>query len=225
MTLLIVFFLLVFCCRMVARALGRIVLSPERCLVIGSSDATHRLARALDVAARSSVVAASIVCDTAAAEEQRFAELADPDDLTPVVEAAQVDRLIIAPRYPVTAHVLSLVHTAKAIGLRVTVVPFLGEIMGASAEVESVGGVTVLGLPRLDLSASARATKRAVDLVGATIGLLVLTPLMLVIAVWVKLTRPDPCSSGSCGWGGTASPSRSSSSAAWSAMPNCGRQR
>jgi exopolysaccharide biosynthesis polyprenyl glycosylphosphotransferase len=192
MTLLVVFFVLVFCCRLVARVLGGVVLSPERCLVIGSSDATHRLARALDVAARSSVVAASIVCDTAAAEEQRFTELADREDLTAVVEAAQVDRVIIAPRYPVTAQVVSLVHTAKAIGVRVTVVPFLGEIMGASAEVESIGGVTVLGLPRLDLSASARATKRAVDLVGATIGLLFVGPVMLAVALWVKIDSPGP---------------------------------
>jgi lipopolysaccharide/colanic/teichoic acid biosynthesis glycosyltransferase len=74
----------------------------------------------------------------------------------------------------------------------VTVVPFLGEMMGASAEVEAVGGVTVLGLPRFDLPRSTRAAKRALDLVGAGIGLVLVAPLMVLIGALVKLDSRGP---------------------------------
>lgn len=192
MTLLVVFFVVAFCCRIAARGAIRLILAPERCLVIGSSDATRRLSRALDVAAPSSVIAASIVCDSAAAEEERFAMLSDPDDLMAVVETAQADRLIIAPKHPATGQVLSLVHTAKSLGLRVTIVPFLGEMLGAAAEVESIGGVTVLGLPRLALSRSARGTKRGLDLLGALLGVVLLSPLMMILAGLIRLDSPGP---------------------------------
>jgi exopolysaccharide biosynthesis polyprenyl glycosylphosphotransferase len=192
MTLLVMFFVLVFGCRVAARAVARLALSPERCLIIGSAEARDRLGRALDVAAQSSVIATSIVCDSAATEQENFAELSRPEGLRAVVENVDVDRLIIAPRHPATGHVLSLVHAAKSIGLRVTVVPFLGEMMGASAEVEAVGGVTVLGLPRFDLPRSTRAAKRALDLVGAGIGLVLVAPLMVLIGALVKLDSRGP---------------------------------
>ena len=96
---------------------------------------------------------ASIECDSAKSEQTTFSDLSHAANLARVVDAERIDRLLVAPRYPDIGHVLSLVHTAKSIGVRVTLVPFLGEIVGASAELESVGGVSMLGLPQLDLVA------------------------------------------------------------------------
>ena len=109
-----------------------------------------------------------------------------------MIDAEAVERLVIAPRYPDIGHVLSLVHTAKAVGVRVTLVPFLGEIVGAAAELESVGGVSMLGLPRLDLSRSARAIKRGMDLFGACLGLAVAAPFIAVTAALIKLDSRGP---------------------------------
>jgi exopolysaccharide biosynthesis polyprenyl glycosylphosphotransferase len=192
MTVLVGFFGAALFLRAVGRALARRVLAPERCLVVGETGTAQRLGRALGAAAQNARVVASIECDSAKAEEMMLSDLAQAANLKAVVDAEEVDRLVIAPRYPDIGHVLSLVHTAKAIGVRVTLVPFLGEIVGASAELESVAGVSMLGLPRLDLSRSARIIKRGMDLVGASAGLVLAAPFIGVMAALIKLDSRGP---------------------------------
>jgi exopolysaccharide biosynthesis polyprenyl glycosylphosphotransferase len=192
MTLLVVFFGSALCLRVIGRAIARRALSPERCLVVGEAGTAKRLARVLVAAAHNARVVASIECDSAKSEQTTFSDLSEAGNLTRIVDAEQIDRLLVAPRYPDIGHVLSLVHTAKAIGVQVTLVPFLGEIVGASAELESVGGVSMLGLPHLDLSLSARVMKRGMDLFGALAGLALLSPLIAFVAVLIKLDSPGP---------------------------------
>jgi exopolysaccharide biosynthesis polyprenyl glycosylphosphotransferase len=192
MTVLVGFFAGALCLRAVGRGVARRVLSPERCLVVGETGTAQRLARALSAAAHHARVVASIECDSAKSEQTTFAELSQAANLARVVDAEEVDRLLVAPRYPDIGHVLSLVHTAKSIGVRVTLVPFLGEIVGASAELESVGGVSMLGLPQLDLSRSARIIKRGMDLIGAWVVLAVAAPFVAVTAALIRLDSPGP---------------------------------
>jgi len=192
MTVLVGFFAGALCLRAVGRGVARRVLSPERCLVVGEVGTAQRLSRALRAAAHNARVVASIECDSAKAEQMTFSDLSRAENLTRVVETERVERLVVAPRYPDIGHVLSLVHTAKSIGVRVTLVPFLGEIVGASAELESVGGVSMLGLPQLDLSRSARIIKRGMDLIGAWVVLAVAAPFVAVTAALIKLDSPGP---------------------------------
>ncbi len=192
MTVLVGFFAAALCLRSGGRALARRIIAPERCLVVGEVGTAQRLGRALSVAAQNARVVASIECDSAKSEQTTMSDLARPANLKSVVDAEAVDRLVIAPRYPDIGHVLTLVHTAKAIGVRVTLVPFLGEIVGASAELESVGGVSMLGLPRLDLSRSARSIKRGMDLIGACLGLALAAPFIAATAALIKLDSRGP---------------------------------
>jgi lipopolysaccharide/colanic/teichoic acid biosynthesis glycosyltransferase len=55
-----------------------------------------------------------------------------------------------------------------------------------------VDGITLLGMRRYGLSRSSRAVKRALDVVGASLGVLVLAPLLIAIAVAIKLDSPGP---------------------------------
>ena len=220
--LLFGFLAIAFCMRLMARRVAQRLLAPERCLVIGDADAAGRLERALRLSTHGSLVVASIPCQSAAAELDLFTELSAPANLSEVVRSEQVDRLILAPRHHSTGHMLTLLNAAKAIGLRVTLVPFLGEVVGAAAEVESIGGVTVLGLPRFDLSRSARMIKRGLDsedelievgvaiIGGGTAGLACANRLLQLLA-------DDPETMERLGE--VPSRSRSSSSAAWSTGP------
>jgi lipopolysaccharide/colanic/teichoic acid biosynthesis glycosyltransferase len=78
-----------------------------------------------------------------------------------------------------------------------------------------VDGITLLGMRRYGLNRSSRAIKRAVDLVGASLGVLVLAPLLTAIAVAIKLDSAGPASSRSDAWAATTCHSRCSSSARW----------
>jgi exopolysaccharide biosynthesis polyprenyl glycosylphosphotransferase len=68
------------------------------------------------------------------------------------------------------------------------VVPRLFEVIGAGVEIDQVEGMTLLGIRGLTRTTSTLAMKRATDIVGASLGLLLLAPLFAVIAVAIKLT-------------------------------------
>ncbi len=192
MSLLVGFFVVALCFRFVARAVSRRITPPQRCLVVGDTATSGRLEQALGRATSGVVIVGSIACPTARSERENFETLSDPGSLAAVLKVHPADRLIVAPRDPASDQVLPLLHAAKLLGLRITILPFLDEVIGASAEVESVGGVTLLSLPRYDLSRSARLTKRALDVCGAMIGLIVLAPLLASVAALIKLKSKGP---------------------------------
>ena len=87
---------------------------------------------------------------------------------------------------------LNLVRTLKAIGVRVSVLPRLLEVVGSSVEFDDLHGVTVMGVRRFELTRSSAAVKRTFDLLGASLGLLAVSPLLAVIAVAIKLDSRGP---------------------------------
>ncbi len=192
MSLLFGFFVLAIAFRLSARAVARRITAPERCLIVGGTATSARLEQALGRGTHGSVIVRSIACATARLEREAFERLSNPINLAAVLRDDPADRLILAPRQSVSDGVLPLLHTAKRLGLRITILPFLDEVIGASAQVESVGGITVLSLPRYDLSRSARLTKRALDICGALIGLICLSPLLAIVALLIKLDSRGP---------------------------------
>jgi len=87
---------------------------------------------------------------------------------------------------------LNLVRTLKAVGVRGSVLPRLLEVVGSSVEFDDLHGVTVMGVRRFELTRSSAAFKRVFDVLGASLGLLAVCPLLLVIAVAVKLDSRGP---------------------------------
>jgi lipopolysaccharide/colanic/teichoic acid biosynthesis glycosyltransferase len=76
--------------------------------------------------------------------------------------------------------------------VRVSVLPRLLEVIGSSVEFDNLYGMTVMGVRRFHLTRSAAALKRAFDLLGAAIGLLAMAPLLVTIAVAIKLDSRGP---------------------------------
>jgi len=72
-------------------------------------------------------------------------------------------------------------------------VPDIYEILASNVELVTIAGVPLVGIRSLPLdSAWNRLLKRSIDLVGSTIGLIVLAIPMLVIAFLVKRSSPGP---------------------------------
>ncbi len=87
---------------------------------------------------------------------------------------------------------LEAVRRTTALGVNVSILPRLLEVVGSAVEFDTVGGVTVLGVRRPGLTRSSRAVKRTVDLAGATLGLLILAPIGLLVAAAIKLDTHGP---------------------------------
>ena len=90
----------------------------------------------------------------------------------------------------------------------------------ASGHVEDLDGTPVLSIVSGPDRELALATKRLIDIVGATIGLIVLSPILLGVAIAIAATdgRPDPLPT-AARRASTGGRSRSSSSGRWAATP------
>ncbi len=180
--------------RAVARAVALRAAPTERCLFIGNED----LAEAIRPKLVHGGVRAEMVCNldldsvgswsTDACSAVRLREIRE------LARTLDVHRAIVAPDSADAGEMLDLMRTLKAIGVRVSVLPRLLEVVGSSVEFDDLHGVTLMGVRRFELTRSSRALKRAFDLLGASIMLLAVGPLMLVIALAIKLNSRGPVS-------------------------------
>ncbi len=113
-------------------------------------------------------------------------------DLSSVVRELEVHRVFLIPTSADSDTMLDAVTRTVALGIKVSIVPRLFEVVRFSVEFDTVGGVTVLGVKRTGLSRSSRLVKRSMDVLGAACGLLVLAPVGLAIAALIKLDSPGP---------------------------------
>ena len=110
-------------------------------------------------------------------------------DLEHISRAHFVDELIVAADDPATRR--RAVRTAKACRLDVALIPNLADCDGANT-VAQIGRWPLITVHEERPPVLALAMKRAVDLVGAVIGLLLTAPLSAAIAFWIKLDSPGP---------------------------------
>jgi lipopolysaccharide/colanic/teichoic acid biosynthesis glycosyltransferase len=75
-------------------------------------------------------------------------------------------------------------------GVRVSILPRLFEVVGSSVAFDDIDGLTMLGVRRFGLTRSSHFLKRAFDLVGATLIMLVMAPLVALIAAAIRLESP-----------------------------------
>src|SRR5204862_7476687 len=115
-----------------------------------------------------------------------------PQLIADIVADHQIDRMMIAPWSTQNDEVVELVRVAKGIGLNVSVLPGLFEAIGSHVHFDELDGMTVLAVPRFDLTRSSRVVKRAMDLLGAALGLVLLAPVFVVAAIAIKLDSPGP---------------------------------
>ena len=115
------------------------------------------------------------------------------DDLAEVIVENHIERVIIAPDSHDEEEILNAIRLIKALGIRVSVLPRLLEVVGSSSTFEDVDGITLLGVRQYGVfSKSSAALKRAMDICGAAVGLVLLAPLLVLLAIAIKLDSRGP---------------------------------
>jgi len=118
--------------------------------------------------------------------------LGPPERLPAIVRLLDVERVIVAFSNDGHEPTLDLIRSLKELEVQVDVVPRLYELVSPGVGIHTVEGVPLVGLPPVRLARSSRLLKRTMDIVVAAFGLLVLAPLLLAIALVIKLDSPGP---------------------------------
>jgi exopolysaccharide biosynthesis polyprenyl glycosylphosphotransferase len=113
-------------------------------------------------------------------------------DLSEVVSSTGVDRVIVAFSEEPDESTMSMVRALRDNEVLVDVVPRLYELVGPRADIHMIEGMPLLTVPHTRLSGSSLKVKRALDLVGATILLILTSPLFLVAAIRIRRESEGP---------------------------------
>lgn len=167
--------------RWATRLAARWLIGPERALLIGTGPTAVAFARKLEAHPeyRVDVVGA-------------LAGVPEPDDLEALVAHEQVSRIVVSAPDLATPLLESTLHHCRALGLKISVLPRFSDVLGAGVHIDDVEGLTTLGLARPSLPRSSRAIKRAMDVAAAGVMLLASAPVLLVLALAIKLDSRGP---------------------------------
>lgn len=179
--------------RATARQLALRAAPAERCLFIGDGVAvkTIRAKLADHHGVKAQLVAHLEPGDVAewSTDAHTAPRLAEIHELA---RSLEIQRAIIASDCVDPDEMPDLICTLKAVGVKVSVLPRLLEVVGSSVEFDDLHGVTVMGFKRFALTRSSTRVKRGFDLVATAIGLVAVAPLLAIVSLAVKLDSHGP---------------------------------
>lgn len=186
---------LCFAARAAARAVSVRTLSPERVLLVATGRATRTLTDCLRNDARCHV---EIVGRLMAYDDEeddgslQVLGMLDACSLAPTLLEQRVGRVVIANSELEQHRLVEVIRVCKTLSVKVSALPVGFTVVGSSIEIEDVRGLTLFGISPPVLSRSSRLAKRGLDVTGAALGLLLSTPLLLALALLVRLDSRGP---------------------------------
>ena len=109
-----------------------------------------------------------------------------------LISDGRVDRVMVAFTRAHHEDLLEVLRVSRDAGIAVDVIPRLFEFLDGARTVDQIGGLPLLSIDVPTFSPLSRAAKRALDIAGASLALLVLSPLLITISIAIKLDSRGP---------------------------------
>ena len=121
---------------------------------------------------------------------QVFAHLKDEEKLERILEGNELDEVVIALCAEDYGKLERIVDVCEKAGVHTKMIPDFGNVISTRPYIEDVQGIPVIHVRRVPLNIMRnRAAKRAVDLIGATVAIILFSPVMLLTVLVVALTE------------------------------------
>jgi exopolysaccharide biosynthesis polyprenyl glycosylphosphotransferase len=174
--------------------------SPERVLMIGTGQATKTMLKKIGNHPEYGLLPVGVVSTridlrlpARDPEDVPMIGHLDEIDVAETVERLGVDRVVVSGAGgSVQAQPVDLVSELHRAGVKVSVLPQLFDALGSALEPDEIEGFPVLGVRPPVLSRSSRALKRSMDVALSSIALLIAAPLLILIALAIKLDSRGP---------------------------------
>ncbi len=119
------------------------------------------------------------------------------DGLTAILEArlhgSDIDEVILALEPDEVGCLMDALRACEKCGTKASIVPFYNDVLPARPMIDVMGQMRLIQMSTTPLDEPLNAiVKRGMDIIVSLAGLIVLSPLLLVIAVAIKATSPGP---------------------------------
>ena len=108
-------------------------------------------------------------------------------DIPRLIDEHMVEQVIVALSDPRRGELVELINLCQRGRVDIKVFPDLFSYMAGDLNVDDLGGTPLLTVRDIALRGWKLSLKRALDLFGATLGLIILSPLMLLTALLIRL--------------------------------------
>ena len=168
-------------------------ISEQRALIVGTGEVGQMIFNAIR---RSPGLGYRVVGflgnDAPAGEDLGAPLLGTVKELSSLIKKHQVDEVIIA--LPEASHdeILPLISDCRQERVTIKVFPDVFQIIASEVSVADLGGLPLLTVRDIALRGWKLTLKRAMDLVVSAVGLVLLSPFMLLMALLVKLDSKGP---------------------------------
>jgi len=164
---------------------------PERLVFVGGGAVTRLLRRRLSSHPEYGVEVLGYIdelSERAAIAADVVPVLGTIEEFESIALHLRVERAVIAFGEMTHEHLIEVIRAARRLGIRISVVPRLFEAIGHAVELDDIEGMTLLGLRSLQRTRSSLALKRVIDIVLSATALIMVSPLLLIIALGIKLS-------------------------------------
>ena len=114
------------------------------------------------------------------------------DSLNDLITFGRVDRVMIAFTRASHEDLLHSIRVCRDAGVTVDIVPRLFEFLEGARTIEQVGGMPLLSISQPSFSPLSRFTKRSLDVIGAVLAIVTLSPVLALAAIAIKLDSRGP---------------------------------
>ncbi len=121
-----------------------------------------------------------------------FPVLGQPEDLPDLINEYHIDEVIIAMPEKGHREMLHVISYCERGRVTIKIFPDLFQYITTHAGIDDLGGLPLLSVRDYALRGYLLTLKRLIDFVGASIGLIISSPFMLLAALAIKLESPGP---------------------------------
>lgn len=177
---------------LVLRRLRRLGFDEQRVLVVGAGEPGHIILDKIRHAPELGYKFVGFVDDLPLAQPASDHILGGIADLPNLIRRHGIGDVIIA--LPSLSHqqLLDIVASCASERVNIKVLPDMFQIMSSEVTTSEFSGLPLLQVRDVQLRGWNLAIKRAMDLVLSALGIVLLSPLMMAIALAIKLTSPGP---------------------------------
>jgi Undecaprenyl-phosphate glucose phosphotransferase len=114
------------------------------------------------------------------------------EDLGPILEKGEISEVFVALDLNNYGKILETIKVANRYVVNIRLIPDLFQLLTLKANIQDLDGFPVISIDDVALKGGKSAVKRAVDVLISSLGLVILSPVFLVVAILVKLTSRGP---------------------------------
>jgi len=118
--------------------------------------------------------------------------LGGADDLHDIIQEHHIDEVIIGWLELTHPELLTIISRCERGQVAIKVFPDLFQIIASDLSIDDLGGLPLLSVRDVALRGWRLTLKRAVDLLGSAVGLILLSPFLMLVAILIKLDSRGP---------------------------------